>query len=580
MQLKGFTLLPVFLFYILNPVIAGEKIASKKVISLIDSSKSNLSDSIKAYSFANKAIEEAQSDISIAKAMYNKAQILKHYRKYGEAIRYYDSAIKAYEKAGSKNEIPKLLTITGRIYYNFGDYKTAMTLYLKGLSICENLNMKGDTKGWLLRYIGSVFKRQRNHDKALEYYQKAYKVFKNNNDTDGMASCLNNIGIVHGSINGDSLQLVYYNRALKLSEDNNNKWRSSIILDNIGGVFRDKGDYETAILYFDKAFEYLSAADFPDYMFLATNLHNKAKLYILTNNLDLAEETLKKAESYILRSEKKRKLYLSQIYLTYSNLYEKKHDFQKALTYYTVHDSILKSFEDLRVSAEIERIQFEYDRRKYEQKVKAEKELEKQKYETQKIWLISLITGFCSILIFSLIIFLQKNKLSEAYKNLVTKNLEIVSSEKLKDRRNTNSIPISPKNGSLRKYSNSALNSEQKDALLNKIIDCMENEKLFTKDTISMDGLAEILDTNKNYISQVINEKLNKNFSTFVNEYRISEARKRLASEEGKYLTIEAIANSTGFNSISAFNYAFKKFTGLTPSYFLKSVKEQKNGYS
>jgi AraC-like DNA-binding protein len=85
--------------------------------------------------------------------------------------------------------------------------------------------------------------------------------------------------------------------------------------------------------------------------------------------------------------------------------------------------------------------------------------------------------------------------------------------------------------------------------------------------------LAEKLNTNKSYLSQVINEYFRKNFSTFVNEYRVKEASRLLLEKESENYTIEAIANSVGFKSKSAFNSAFKKFTGITPSYFVNSTK-------
>ena len=81
------------------------------------------------------------------------------------------------------------------------------------------------------------------------------------------------------------------------------------------------------------------------------------------------------------------------------------------------------------------------------------------------------------------------------------------------------------------------------------------------------------MNTNKSYLSQVINEYFRKNFSTFVNEYRVKEASRLLLEKESENYTIEAIANSVGFKSKSAFNSAFKKFTGITPSYFVNSTK-------
>jgi len=65
-------------------------------------------------------------------------------------------------------------------------------------------------------------------------------------------------------------------------------------------------------------------------------------------------------------------------------------------------------------------------------------------------------------------------------------------------------------------------------------------------------------------LSQIINESKNINFYDYVNSYRISEAKDLLSSNCDK--TILEILYEVGFNSKSAFNTAFKKFTSVTPS--------------
>jgi len=60
------------------------------------------------------------------------------------------------------------------------------------------------------------------------------------------------------------------------------------------------------------------------------------------------------------------------------------------------------------------------------------------------------------------------------------------------------------------------------------------------------------------------------NFVTFINSYRIEEAKKILISNNYSNYTIEAVSEIVGFNSKSAFNNAFKKKVGITPSDYIK----------
>jgi len=73
------------------------------------------------------------------------------------------------------------------------------------------------------------------------------------------------------------------------------------------------------------------------------------------------------------------------------------------------------------------------------------------------------------------------------------------------------------------------------------------------------------------HVSQVINEKLNQSFFELLASYRVEEAKVILKSDLGKKLTIEEVAEQVGYNSKSAFNTAFKKFTSHTPSAYRDS---------
>jgi AraC-like DNA-binding protein len=82
--------------------------------------------------------------------------------------------------------------------------------------------------------------------------------------------------------------------------------------------------------------------------------------------------------------------------------------------------------------------------------------------------------------------------------------------------------------------------------------------------------VAEKLNVSTNNLSQIINEKLGKNFYDFVNEYRVETAKELLLNPKKQHLTLLAIAFDSGFNSKSSFNNVFKKQTSLTPSEFKK----------
>ncbi|WP_298503488.1 helix-turn-helix domain-containing protein [uncultured Maribacter sp.] len=123
---------------------------------------------------------------------------------------------------------------------------------------------------------------------------------------------------------------------------------------------------------------------------------------------------------------------------------------------------------------------------------------------------------------------------------------------------------LNRKSFNLEKYDNSNLNSDSSKALFKKIKYLIENENLFLEPTISIKTISEKLSINSKEISQSVNENAQQNFREFVNHFRVEKAKILLVDLENKKMA--AIAYDSGFGTVTAFNVAFKKITGLTPS--------------
>ncbi len=122
------------------------------------------------------------------------------------------------------------------------------------------------------------------------------------------------------------------------------------------------------------------------------------------------------------------------------------------------------------------------------------------------------------------------------------------------------------------KYNNSSLKPALVDGYIDKLLFAMEEEKLYLNSRLSIHKLAQEIKIPRQYISEILNIHLEKNFQDFVNAYRIEEFTKRLQSDQYEHYTLFAIANEVGFNSKSSFNAIFKKMKGLTPSEYKKSL--------
>ena len=111
------------------------------------------------------------------------------------------------------------------------------------------------------------------------------------------------------------------------------------------------------------------------------------------------------------------------------------------------------------------------------------------------------------------------------------------------------------------KYKKSSLSEYTKDSMMARIMEIMDGCEDVYSPEFTINTLAQMLDTNYKYVSQVINERTNGNFSTFINTYRIKEACRRINGGIMRNYTIEALSNSVGFKSRMSFFKAFKLIT-------------------
>ncbi len=116
------------------------------------------------------------------------------------------------------------------------------------------------------------------------------------------------------------------------------------------------------------------------------------------------------------------------------------------------------------------------------------------------------------------------------------------------------------------KYQNSTLTESAKSIIVANIERGFIAEKQFLREGLTLADLASTLQITPHHLSQILNDHYEKNFFTFVNELRVTEAIQSLENRDKNHLTISAIALECGFNSISSFNTSFKRFAKCTPS--------------
>ncbi len=111
-------------------------------------------------------------------------------------------------------------------------------------------------------------------------------------------------------------------------------------------------------------------------------------------------------------------------------------------------------------------------------------------------------------------------------------------------------------------------------SIYKQLVDLMANEELYLSSDLSLNKLEELTGHSRHIISSSINEFSKMNFNNFINLYRVKKAKNIFKDEKSKNFTISSIAYDSGFNSLSSFNTAFKKFEKATPSAYRNSLKK------
>jgi AraC-like DNA-binding protein len=125
------------------------------------------------------------------------------------------------------------------------------------------------------------------------------------------------------------------------------------------------------------------------------------------------------------------------------------------------------------------------------------------------------------------------------------------------------------------KYQATTHNPVHLEACFADLVKMIANTKPHIDPSLTLPRLASLLAVTPNLLSEAINTRAGLNFTDFINRHRIEEAQRMLEDPVHQHKKIATIAYETGFNSLSVFNTAFKKFTSMTPSVYRKAIPKR-----
>ncbi len=375
-----------------------------------------------------------------------------------KAIEYGKKAIDLATKLNYSKSLAQAFNDLGIIFFDKENYDTAINLYEKAIDIRKKLNDDlGIAK--LHNKIGIVYQKQGVFDKALENQFEALRLFEKEKNDFGISYSLNNIGILNQNLGAFDKAIEYHKKSLAIKEKIKDRIGAAGSLVNIANIYFLQKDYSKAEKTFLDAI--VVCRELKNDEYLSNALNNIGKLYVASKNYDKAiasiNESLQirmklqdskgtvscynnlgdiyidtknfsKADSVLNNGMNIAKKAvnclpeLSNIYQSYSKLYELQGNKDKALEYYKLFASTKDSLYTSNVTETFAQLETKYKTLQKEQQIQQQQfQLTKKNY--------TIIAVLCLLLVAGLIVYLlyRKNK----HKQEVKLQQEIIHQQEL-----------------------------------------------------------------------------------------------------------------------------------------------------
>lgn len=467
----------------------------------------------------------------------------------------YDKKLSLKEKMLCAQAHTKMWTV---YFYHYYDYRKCFEHLSKALEISEDAGVFIPATFLGLGCMYQTISEETNFNeelgrKALHYYSRAFDVARGLNDHENMDMAFTNVVSMAYTLKcTDSIAAAW--NIYRLLPDTN---RTSVLrrynklLHNATNKAAE-GDAEAAMKIIDSQIAMIENTEYSRLVYFTYVL--KARLMAENGNFGGALQCMGRPE--LIATSYDMKDCMLEVYDLMSRynmevgnkqLYDKYHE-----KYISLKDT-LTNYHQL---ASVKEMESQLQLKKMDEQMADMK----TKRKVQDTVFAAVVVILAVVLAFAIVLIRQNKRLRRSYRTLYRKNEEMMKVER--EERNMR-----------KKYERSSLNDTDKTKLMERIMDVMENSGDIFSPDFSVERLAALTHSKYKYVSQIINEMKDCNFNTFLNEFRIKEACKRISdSDTYGRLTIEAISAEVGFKSRSTFVAQFKHITGLTPSEYQRQA--------
>ena len=294
---------------------------------------------------------------------------------WNRAVKYVELAeAEAKKTANSELLLAQVYKTAGSIYSSKDVLDVTLQYYLKAYEIYKSSN-KTEEIFKMENNLAIVYAGTNNQEKALQYFLNVYHYQKSKKESDKLLKILNNIGTIYLGKNVDS-SLYYFHKADLIAKTINNNTLTAYVYTNLARAYASKKDKKNANIYFEKAFSLINT---PIDNSLKAFIHESFSGYKLEEkNLDDAITNAKQA----LELSKGNVFSFSGLRLNkiLYQAYLEKQDYKNAVFYFQKYNTISDSINIEQKAVNLERIRLEQDYKVRTQIRSLEEEKKRFKY--------------------------------------------------------------------------------------------------------------------------------------------------------------------------------------------------------
>ena len=456
-------------------------------------------------------------------------------------------------------------------FNNAGNLDSALVYTQLMLGYAER---KGDERQMrnALSSMANIMNQNRQYDKALNYYRQADALTMNIHDTLNYALSLYNMGLTFLNLQQNDSCLFYLNRAMK-------KAIATKQIDLLVFIYGALADH-----YLNTG----NAKERKKYLLLATTeaekIGNSQFLAMSSGNLmegALKEKNYREAIQYAdkARFHLARQPYPvlqmkidSMSWVAYSGTGNLARAMECLVAFYREKDALVSRQQ----KEQLDKMMLTLDVKEKDLTITRQNlDISNNK---RRIEVLTLTVAIVLLLAIALFIFILKTRAFRRQLFYKEKELDQFSV----DVRNWMALKKERQESGVNKEEDEQIlpGEPQDEAMLQATLfkelrDVFDKQKLYLDPDLNLKAVIRILGTNKKYLYQAISENSDANFRSFINRYRVDEAKRLMESgmQNNEQIKLSEIHASAGFNSSVSFYRVFKRVTGLTPKDYLSELK-------